>query len=277
MNKLVNSQHAPLGGQNDSQFKSARRNTLSTIRSPEDLQTRITELTGCEEMVMENTLGNLVSVLRCGGFEETVAQYVSRNCLILRISGDLLKYFLRLHTHIKYVSDNRGWPCAVIIKEYYAKKLLEVRNTYSTRLQVLCNHYILLRDSADKGFQSLRLQDTQLAALMTQMEAQSPPREKGGGVEGGGTGGSDGPKNDGAPSFGGCRYCGSSLHNGGKPECPWADLSHKAARAAARKVLKDLGSSGGGGGWRGQGGEEKEKGGKGGKGKGEGEEGKSGG
>ncbi len=270
MNKLVDSQSTPLGGQTDTQFKSAKRNTLATIKNAEDLQARIVELTECEEMVMENTLGNLVSVLRCGGVAEPLANHVARNCLILRISGDILKNFLRLHTHIKHISDTRGWQCAVVIKEYYSKKLLEIRNTYSTRLSVLCHHYIFLRDSADKGFQSLRLQDTQLAVLLRNIES------KGGssGSAGGNTGGSDGQAGGGGQSGNGCRYCGTQIHTGGKPECPWGHLSSKAAKAAAREALRELAK---GGGNKGCGGEDGKAGGAGGKDKDKGEEAKKGG
>ena len=135
---------------------------------------------------------------------------------------------------------------------------------------VLCNHYIFLRDAADKGFQSLRLQDTQIAVLMSRLEG------KGGNAESNRTGGGGGESqtSSGGPGSGGCRYCGTSIHTGGKPECPWGELSVKAARAAAREALRGLAKGNGG---KGRGGEDGTKGGKGGKDKEKGEEEKAGG
>jgi len=237
MSQLVDNARAPLGGQNDTQFKSTKRNTLGNIKSQEILHERIVELHECEEMVMENTMTNLVAVLRCAGLEELVAIYLSRNCLLLRISSDTFKNFCSLHSHIKYVADNRGWLSAQLVMNYYAKKLLEIRNLYSSRVTVLCYHYIFLTDSTDKGWQSLRLQDTQIGQILTKLEdSSSNPGAKGKG------GGDTADTN----KFNGCRYCGSSIHSGGKPNCPWSGLSHKAAKAAARDALRKMNSPEGG-------------------------------
>ena len=67
---------------------------------------------------------------------------------------------------------------------------------------VICYHYIFLCDSADKGWQSLHLQDKQIGSILTKIEAKLPD----GSSSGSGNGG------EGSGGFNGCRHCSSMMH-----------------------------------------------------------------
>jgi hypothetical protein len=142
---------------------------------------------------------------------------------MIRIPLASFDYYLSLHNHwLELISiDEADFSCvAMEIGDHHAEELEIIRDTSEYRSQCLCLIYSYLRDNHGSGWFSAALQSKRNMELLKGMGSVSSEA-----------------------SGGACIKCGgTTLHTGGKQECPWKNAKDGDAR---RKGLRKLA-----GGWK---------------------------
>jgi hypothetical protein len=127
-----------LGGNNmDTQWKQVKRITLSSVRTLEDLTTRLEDLRD-SETTLSQTLGtNLKYVMLKAGYDEDLAmEWVPMSHLyIIILLG--FQYYVGLHTHLWKVATNYSWRHAELQMEQHVKEIGKIRQSRGNRLQVV--------------------------------------------------------------------------------------------------------------------------------------------
>jgi hypothetical protein len=185
-------------GTRDPYFKGKSKNGLRDIKTQEDLQERLNNLHSNAGLVLAQVENNIKAVLLAENFSYQAAGTYASSSPYLKISQASLEAFIGLHLHLFSVSLSRGWDYANMELEHHIKKLASFRSVYQTRLQIVCHIYCYLRDQKKAGWQSLAVQGLQLQTLMRQA----------------------GGKADSLATMCGCMHCKSSLHTGGRANCP---------------------------------------------------------
>ena len=144
-----------------------------------------------------------------------MATTVTTNSLAMRISRDSLHSYMSLLNHLSGVNNTRGWEACASQLKYHGEKLSLIRGKYRHRIQMVCRVYVYLRDGQSKNWMSLRLQQTEISNLRSQL---SRP-----GVE--------------AAQGYSCSHCKSALHGGGRTSCPWINKSGTEAKKAANTFM----------------------------------------
>ena len=153
------------------------------------------------------------------------ATEVVATSLAYRISRDTLNFYFNLLNHVAGVASTVGWIRSKDMITYHGNKLGQIRNKYSSRLQMIGKMYIYLRDGQSKNWTSLKLQSAQIDHLNTLVAGGTPA-----------SGGGGGKVNDYAP----CAWCKTKLHGGGKPNCPWKDIPTAQAKTKAKLALVQI-------------------------------------
>jgi hypothetical protein len=132
--------------------------------------------------------------------------------MIMRYYSDLVRELARRAVD--------GWARVKVDLTYFVKRLQSIRSHGSSRFLVMIRTYIFLRDQQHVNFESIDRMSSQMNALYAQMEASSrTPTESEGGTM--------------------CQNCKQqSLHKGGRPACPFRDLSAGHAKLAGTLAAK---------------------------------------
>jgi hypothetical protein len=166
-----------LGKQNDeafggntmeTQWKQVKHITLSSIKTLEDLTTRMEDLRDSETTLFQTVGTNLESVMLKAGYDEDIASEWVPMSHLYRISLLCFQYYVGLHTHLWKVATTYSWRHAELQMEQHVKEMRQIRQYHGTRLQVVCLTFIYLRDQQEKRFLIIqdRRQDEQGAPLI---------------------------------------------------------------------------------------------------------------
>jgi hypothetical protein len=93
----------------DTQWKQVKRITLSSIKTLEDLTTRLEDLRDSETTLSQTVVTNLESVMFTAGYDEYLArEWVPMSHLyIISLLG--FQYYVGLHTHLWKVVTTYSW------------------------------------------------------------------------------------------------------------------------------------------------------------------------
>ena len=150
---------------------------------------------------------------------------------LTRITRDALDNYLSLHQHLNGLSSGGApWDYVKMELDHHVEELgliRLIRATSDLRLQAILFLYAYLRDGQDKNWHSDLLQyKRNLDIFSRQID---------------GVGFSGVHASIGENTSGPCPKCSSSLHTGGRTNCPWASSSDLTAKKqAVKKVLCNL-------------------------------------
>ena len=214
------------GGTIDTGWKHKNRNVLGGIKSPSDLNDVLTYLLEEQHAILETCAGNMESVLINASIDSKVATKIVASSLAFRISRDTLHSYFNLLNHLAGVNSTGGWELSKNQLVYHSGKLSLIRNKYRSRLQMVCQIYIYLREGQSKNWMSLKLHTAQLNSLTKLLN--NGDTEISGGAR--------------IPTYGPCSHCKTTIHGGGKGGCPWIDETPADAKKKAKKALIQMGN-----------------------------------
>lgn len=214
------------GGTIDTGWKHKNRNVLGSIKSPSDLSNVLTYLLEEQHTILETCAGNMESVLINANIDSKVATKIVASSLAFRISRDTLHSYFNLLNYLAGVNSTGGWELSKSQLIYHSGKLSLIRNKYRSRLQMVCQIYIYLREGQTKNWMSMKLHTDQLNSLTKRLN--NGDTEIGGGAR--------------IPTYGPCSHCKTTIHGGGKNACPWKDETPADAKKKAKKVLIQIGN-----------------------------------
>jgi hypothetical protein len=229
------------GGNNmDTQWKQVKRITLSSVKTLEDLTTRLEDLRDSETTLSQTVGTNLEYVMLKAGYDEDLARDWVPMSHLYRISLLGFQYYVGLHTHLWKLATTYSWRHAELQMEQHVKEIRQIHQSHSTRLQVVYPTYIYLIDQRDKGFRSYKVEDKMNKDLRSELETQGHLLEtmraemetfKGAKYSTGG----------GEHSFKiVCFHCGMpGLHKGGNKFCQWKDISQAQSREKGMRFVTD--------------------------------------
>jgi hypothetical protein len=240
---LVGKQHDEAVGGNtmDTQWKQVNRITLSSIKTLEDLTTRLEDLRDSETTLSQTMGTNLEAVMLKAGYDEYLTrEWVPMSHLYI-ISLLDFQYYVGLHTHLWKIATNYRWQHAELQMEHQHGKemnqMRQIRQSHGTHLQVACLTYIYLLDQRDKSFHSYKIEDKMNEELRLELDTQGNLLEttraeietfKGGTAT---TGGGHSFKMV-------CFHYGMpGPHKGGQKFCQWKNLSQAEARGKGLKFV----------------------------------------
>jgi hypothetical protein len=219
------------GNTMDIQWKQVKRITLSSIKTLEDLTTRLEDLRDSETTLSQIVGTNLEYVMLKSGYDEDIAREWVPMSHLYRISLLGFQYYVGLYTHLWKVATTYSWRHVELQMEQHVKEMRQICQSRGTRLQVVCLTYIYLRDQRDKGFRSYKIEDKMNKELRSELETQGHLLETMR-AEMETSKGENYATSGGGKSFNlVCFNCGMpGLHKGGKKCCQWKDLSQAEAR-----------------------------------------------
>ena len=222
--------HNLLQGTSDTSFKQEKRTTLASVKSLDDLESRMESLNSNKDKVLEHVEGNLKIVLMGTGYAPDDAVLLAHDSPFLRISTDSLAAYIGLHMHLLQVALKHGWDHTKSELDYHVTKLKEIRALYQTRLQVIAHNCCYLRDLQTQKWQTFGIQDLRIRELqLSLLGVITPPTATGlAGLAGTGRG-----------HF--CNHCKTNLHPGNKASCLWKSLTGAEAKKAGANALRRLG------------------------------------
>jgi hypothetical protein len=146
------------GGNNmDTQWKQVKRITLSSIKTLEDLTTRLEYLRDSETTLSQTVGTNLESMMLKAGYDEDISREWVPMSHLYRISLLVFQYYVGLHTQLWKVATTYSWRHAELQMEQHFKEMCQICQSRGTRLQVVYLTYIYLRDQREKGFRSYKI------------------------------------------------------------------------------------------------------------------------
>ena len=225
LSNLRNQEQERRGGVTDTNWRNKNRNVLASITNSKDLNEVICFIQEEQHTILETCAGNMESILINSRVDAESATEVVATSLAYRISRDTLNFYFNLLNHVAGVASTVGWSRSKDMITYHGNKLGQIRNKYSSRLQMIGKMYIYLRDGQSKNWTSLKLQSAQIDHLNTLVAGGSATPGGGGGK---------------IPDYAPCTWCKAKLHGGGKPNCPWKDIPAAQAKTKAKLALVQM-------------------------------------
>jgi hypothetical protein len=120
---LAGEQHNDAFGGNtmDTQWKQVKRITLSSIKTLEDLTTRLEDIRDSKNTLSQTMVTNLESVMLKAGYDEDLDREWVPMSHLYRISLLGFKYYVGLHTHLWKVATTYSWRHAELQMEKHVK------------------------------------------------------------------------------------------------------------------------------------------------------------
>jgi hypothetical protein len=157
---LVGKQNDEAFGGNtmDTQWKKVKCITLSSIKTLEDLTTRLESRRDSDTTLSQTVGTNLESLMLKSGYDEDLSrEWVSMSHLcIISLLG--FRYYVGLYTPLWKLATPYSWLHAELQMEH-VKEMRQIRQSNGTRLQVVCLTYIYIRDQLEKSFCSYKIED----------------------------------------------------------------------------------------------------------------------
>lgn len=212
-------------GRSDLQWRSQRKTTIRTIKDEKTLRKRCKTLMKLRDKVVSRMGKASISACRRSGWtDENRMEAWGYGGYMIRITLASFDYYVSLHNHwLELISiDEADFSYVAMEIDHHAEELEVIRDTSEYRLQCLCLIYSYLRDNHGSGWFSAALQSKRNMELLK------------------GTGSVISDMSGGA-----CIKCGTTLHTGGKQECPWKNAKDGDARRKGQEALRKLA-----GGWK---------------------------
>jgi hypothetical protein len=154
------------------QWKQVKCITLSSVKTLEDLTTRLGDLRD-SEITLSQTVGtNLEYVMLKSVYDEDLAREWVPMSHLYRISLLGFQYYMGIHTHLWKIATTYSWRHAELQMEQHVKEMHQIRQSRGPRLQDVCLTYIYIRDQRDKGFRSYNIEDEMNKELRSELETQ---------------------------------------------------------------------------------------------------------
>ena len=192
------------------------------------LRKRIVVLLKLRNKILKQTIISVRNACKQGGWRDLDRiEAWAHGGYLTRITREGLDYYLSLHQHLMGLSSGRApWDYVKMELDHHVEELALIRATFDSRLQAILFLYAYLRDGQDKNWHSDSLQ------YKRNMDICSRQND--------GVGFSGGGESIVENTSGPCPKCSSSLHSGGRDNCPWNNNSDILARKQAAKVLRNL-------------------------------------
>jgi hypothetical protein len=100
------------GKTKDTQWKQVKCIALSSIKTLEDLTTRLEDLRDSDTTLSQTVDTNLESVMLKAGYDEYIAREWVPMSHLYRISLLSFQYYVGLHTHLWKIATTYSWPYA---------------------------------------------------------------------------------------------------------------------------------------------------------------------
>jgi hypothetical protein len=142
------------GNTMDTKWKQVTHITLSSIKTLEDLTTRLEDLRESKTNLSQTVGTNLKSVMLKAGYDEDLGRGWVPMSHLYRISLLGFQYYVGLQTHLWKAATTYSWRHAELQMEQHVKEMRQIRQSHGTRLQVVYLNYIYLRDQRYKRFRS---------------------------------------------------------------------------------------------------------------------------
>ena len=146
----------------DTGYKNSSRVSIRTLTTLTGLAEGVDALQNCQEKQLRLAAANLANVFAHAGYTYEQAKQAALESMFYRIARNTLNNYIYLNMHLHHVGHAQGIDTAKVEILFHSQKLLQIRSMYQTRLQVLCQFYIYLRDNAVKNWRSLVLYEKQL-------------------------------------------------------------------------------------------------------------------
>lgn len=240
---LLSTRKSRFTGQLDTGYQDSSRNYLLTFTKEKDdekLRDTADNLSNAEQGLLARFIGKLCGVLQevyhYNSADEVKA--MAMTTLVYRIGRDTLMFYQSLLSHHMSMKAKNAWPNIRFSLVYHGKKMAEIRQLYHTRAQIMCALYIYLRDGNKAKWTNLKLVQSQIDRYQLDfakqleeigaitkkttppLKAPDPSTEKQG---------ASNPM---------CSWCRTSLHAGGKKQCPWRTKSRGDAQKAGQAYMR---------------------------------------
>ena len=211
----------------DLHWRSGKRTSLRQVKNLDSLRKRIKVLLKLRDKVIKHTIIAVRNACKRGGWqdEERIEAW-AHGGFITRITRDSMDYYLSLHQHLMgLLIAGAPWDYVKMEQDHHVEELDLIRTTQDSRIQALCCLYAYLRDGQNKNWHSDELQYKRNMDIFG--------RNNEGGISG------DDLSTLGSSSNH-CLKCGTSIHTGGKANCPWNTMSDTQARKNANKYIRQI-------------------------------------
>jgi hypothetical protein len=141
-----------------------------------------------------------------------------------------MDYYLSLHQHLMgLLIAGAPWDYVKMEQDHHVEELDLIPTTQDSQINALCALYAYLRDGQGKNWHSDELQYKCNIDIFA---------HHGEGVLPAGISGDEVSTLDSASGH--CPKCGTSLHSGGKVNCPWIGMSDAQAKKNAQKAIRNM-------------------------------------
>jgi hypothetical protein len=219
------------GGEEGSQkaelsWRQLKNTTLRKVVDQEKLRRQIKTLVKLREKIPKRVVKACKNgLVRAGWTDPLLIEAWSQGGYLMRIARDSMDYYLSLHQHLMGLASSEvPWSYVQVEIDHHVEELDLIRGSADSRIQAILSLYCYLRDGVASNWHSTSLQyKRNVDAMMIWSE--------GGGSRNETTNSSNPPL--------ACTKCQTSLHSGGRGNCPWRTLSDAAAKKKGAAVLSN--------------------------------------
>ena len=205
-------------------WRAQKRTTLREINTLEKLRKRIKILIKLRERMPKRIVkGCKNSFIRAGWTDPLRIDAWSQGGYFLRIARDSLDFYLSLHQHLMGLgtTENVPWSYVQVEIDHHVDELALIRSSQDSRIQAILGLYAYLRDGVSTNWHSSSLQYKRNLDAMALCGAAPLGR-------------------DSMPLS--CTKCQTTLHSGGRGNCPWKNFCDSVARKKSANVLVNWGN-----------------------------------
>ena len=207
-------------------WRQLKNTTLRKIVDQEKLRKQIKTLVKLREKIPKRVVKACKNgLIRAGWTDPLLIEAWSQGGYLMRIARDSMDYYLSLHQHLMGLASSEvPWSYAQVEIDHHVEELDLIRGSADSRIQAILSLYCYLRDGVASNWHSSSLQYKRNVDAMMIWSA-------------GGTGRSETSNPSNTPLS--CTKCQTSLHAGGRGNCPWRTLSDAAAKKKGAAVLSN--------------------------------------
>jgi viroplasmin and RNaseH domain-containing protein len=195
-----------------------KNTTLRKLTTQEKLRKQIKILVKLREKIPKRIVKACKNgLIRAGWTDPLLIEAWSQGGFLMRIARDSMDYYLSLHQHLMGLASSEvPWSYVQVEIDHHVEELDLIRSSADSRIQAILSLYCYLRDGVSSNWHSSSLQyKRNLDAMII----------------------GSGASGDSSTLL--CTKCQTSLHSGGKGNCPWRTLSDNVARKKGSTVLSN--------------------------------------
>jgi viroplasmin and RNaseH domain-containing protein len=199
-------------------WRQLKNTTLRKITDQEKLRKQIKTLVKLREKIPKRIVKACKNgLVRAGWTDPLLIEAWSQGGYLMRIGRDSMDYYLSLHQHLMGLASSEvPWSYVQVEIDHHVEELDLIRSSADSRFQCILCMYCYLRDGVSANWHSSSLQYKRNLDAMVICNT-SP--------------GGSSPLS--------CTKCQTTLHSGGRGNCPWRTLSDAAAKKKGVAVLNN--------------------------------------